>query len=646
MNPSIQAQFEQLKSSGLLPSPKGPALAVIQLTRDPNVSLTQLAQAIKADPSLMARLIKLANSCRAPGVRPVLAIQDAVSVLGLTAVRGLAMGFSLMNEARSGKCRTFDYPAFWSKNLARAVAMQTLASFARVMPGDEAFTLGLLAHTGELGLASVFPDAYATLLERLPARGMALLLEERQSFNLDHADLTAALLSDWGLPVALIEPVRCHEQPQTAGFAIGSRPERLLSVLMLSSRLADICLAPADQRYAMVSGLFAQGEKLSIGVEPLTELCDAVVRDWTEWCRLLDVPPQPLPPFAELIMAPQPTATDASADVKSGETPVPDVYKVLVVDDDKLMRSLLKALLVHVGHDFIEAENGRKGLEMALSHKPDLMIVDWRMPEMSGVELIRALRKTEFGRGVYILILTGVEQEEMLIEALDAGADDFLNKPLKAKILAAKMRAGLRVVALRREIERDQTNLSRFATEFAALNERLQETRKSDSLTGLATRVATLEWLRQTWPVVVSNAPNTLAALVICIDQLDEINRTKGRLAGDEVLRRAATILRAGLRQEDKIARYSGNEFVVLFPNTQRGSGNLADSEAHRLLHDIGSSTFEVADLEMQLTMSGGLAFGQAAMKNSDQLLNEAESALGEARRAGGNRIVTAQSRN
>lgn len=91
MNPQLAARFETLKASGLLPSPKGPALAVVQLTRQDNVSSAQLAHTIQAAPTLVARLLKLANACRAPGARPVLAIKDAVGILGLNAVRGLAL---------------------------------------------------------------------------------------------------------------------------------------------------------------------------------------------------------------------------------------------------------------------------------------------------------------------------------------------------------------------------------------------------------------------------------------------------------------------------------------------------------------------------------------------------------------------------
>jgi CheY-like chemotaxis protein len=473
--PAQRAHFEQLKSSGLLPSPKGPALAVLGLTRRDNVSLAQLAQAVKADPALVALLLKLANVCRAPGGRPLLAIQDALSVLGLTAVRGLALGFSLMNDSRSGACRNFDYIAFWSRNLARAVAMQAVAGITRAMPADESFTLALLAHIGELALATAFPEAYSGLLAENPASTRDLLFREQQSFGLDHADLAAILLEDWGVPAALVEPVRCHEQPAIAAFAAGSRAERVFLGLMLASRIADVCLAAKNQRRGLMAELFLLGGKLAISPETLTDLCDNMVRDWADWCCLLDVPQQTLPPFAELMkvsLAPADGPLGALCAAGDGEK-----IRVLVVEDDRIMRGLLKALLAHVGLDCLEAENGRQGFDLALRERPQLMIVDWSMPEMNGIELIRALRETEVGRGVYILLLTSMDKEEHLVEAFEAGADDFLTKPLKSKVLAARLRAGLRVVMLHREIERDQANLQRFAVEFAALNQRLQESR-------------------------------------------------------------------------------------------------------------------------------------------------------------------------
>ncbi len=478
MNPKLQARFETLKASGHLPSPKGPALAVAQLTRQDNVSTEQLARAIQADPALVARLLKLANACHGPEARPVLAIKDAISILGLTSVRGLALGFSLMTDKQTLRCRAFNYPAFWSRSLARAVAMQALTMSSRLMQSDEAFTLGLLSHIGELGLASVFPEDYAQLLEQAPLSGAECLLRERQAFEFDHADLTSALMIDWGFPASLTELVAFHEQLGAASFAAGSRSERLLFTLVLAAQIADVCMAAKPARRAMMAELFLLGGKLSIGAEDLLTLCDGIVGEWADWCRLLEVPSEKLPPFAELMNAP-PAPLLEHADGLSKVTAA-EGFRVLVVDDDRSIRLILKSLLTKAGYTCSEAASGRQGLELAHTELPDIMIVDWMMPEMDGIELIRALRQTERGRAIYILLLTGLDQEERLVEAFAAGADDFLSKPLKSNVLTARLIAGQRVVALQREMKRDLCNLQSFATEFANLNQRLQEGYQKD----------------------------------------------------------------------------------------------------------------------------------------------------------------------
>ncbi len=479
MNPKLKARFDTLKSSGLLPSPKGPALAVVQLTRQDNVSSAQLVHAIQADPVLVARLLKLANACRKRAAeRPILAIKDAIGILGLNAVRGLALGFSLMTDANSPGCRTFNYSAFWSRNLASAVAMQALAAVSGVMQSDEAFTLGLLSKVGELGMASLFPDDYARLLESAPRSGAEARALERQAFEFDHVDMTAALLADWGFPASLIEPVSYQDQPEAAGFAPGSRAERLLFTLTLASSIADVCMAAKDERRAMMANVFLLGGKLSLGAEELIAHCDGIVRDWSDWCRLLEVPSHALPSFAELMNAPPAPSFGKAGGQPEG--PPNNGFRVLVVDDDRSIRLILKSLLTKVGYVCSEADNGRHGLELARIEYPDLMIVDWLMPVMDGIELIRTLRETERGRSIYIILLTVQDQEERLVEGFAAGADDFLSKPLNSTVLNARMLAGQRVVALQREIKRDQNNLQSFATELANLNKSLQDAYQRD----------------------------------------------------------------------------------------------------------------------------------------------------------------------
>lgn len=309
LNPKLKSRFDRLKASGQLPSPKGAALAVLKLTQQDDTTSAVLARAVEADPALVARLIKLANSCQMPGARPILAVPDAIQILGLNAVRGLALGSSLMADRRSEHCPGFDYEQFWSYNLACAVAMRAFAACSRIIQSDEAFTLGLLSGMGELGLAGLFPDAYGRLLQTV--KRPELLAQERQAFEFDHADLTAALLLDWGFPEALAEPILQREQNQLPDAADVSRAAQLLQLLRLASRTAEICLAPDPQRPNLMQALLPLGRQIGIDTTDLLSLCDDVVRDWTDWSGLLEMAAQSVPPFAELLKLMPPSQPEA-----------------------------------------------------------------------------------------------------------------------------------------------------------------------------------------------------------------------------------------------------------------------------------------------------------------------------------------------
>ena len=133
MSPIDISKFEQLRASGQLPSPKGVALAILRLTQREDASMAELARIIKSDPAFVGRLIKAANSVSANPGRPVVSVQEAMVVLGMPAVRNLALGLSLLSQYRKGTCREFDYERFWSASLACGIAMQALAQHTRVV---------------------------------------------------------------------------------------------------------------------------------------------------------------------------------------------------------------------------------------------------------------------------------------------------------------------------------------------------------------------------------------------------------------------------------------------------------------------------------------------------------------------------------
>ena len=118
--------FDELKTTGKLPSPSGVALRIMELCRKDDVGVPELAKVVQADPALTGRLVKFANSAMAGPRRPVVAIADAIRVLGMNTVRQLALGFSVLGQHRAGACPAFDYGVFWSRSLASAIGAKAM----------------------------------------------------------------------------------------------------------------------------------------------------------------------------------------------------------------------------------------------------------------------------------------------------------------------------------------------------------------------------------------------------------------------------------------------------------------------------------------------------------------------------------------
>lgn len=122
--------------------------------------------------------------------------------------------------------------------------------------------------------------------------------------------------------------------------------------------------------------------------------------------------------------------------------------KILVVEDDPASIKLLGVTLRGAGHEMVVTGNGREALELLRNTPIRFVISDWEMPEMSGPELCRAIRSTEFGRYIYTILLTGRDGDDSTIEGLSAGADDFVHKPFKRQELAVRIRTGERIVSM------------------------------------------------------------------------------------------------------------------------------------------------------------------------------------------------------
>lgn len=283
--------FDELKASGELPSPKGVALAVMELFKQENLALPELAHTILADPALTGRIIKMANSINPNRNRPIASVTvDTLILIGIQATRQAVLALSLAMSYRKGKCKRFDYQNFWSHSLAMACVAQTVGAVVRTAPLAEMFICGLLAEVGQLGLAAVRPDEYSALLEQYAGKPLAeQLLAESDLFGMNQCELSAAMMADWGMPRLFIDAVSFYHDPQASGFVPGSRHLNLILALQLAAQLADFFTAADDARAAMPPRIFAIGASLGLDASQVTAIADHAAQDWLEWGGLLNI---------------------------------------------------------------------------------------------------------------------------------------------------------------------------------------------------------------------------------------------------------------------------------------------------------------------------------------------------------------------
>lgn len=626
-----QQEIDELKAAGKLPSPTGVALAIMRKSQQEDVSVQEIAHLIQSDPALSGRIIKYANSSLLGSRRPIISIPDAVFMIGLPVVRQLALGFSLIANSRNEPCRGFDYPRFWSRSLAIAIANRALSLHVKTS-ADETFTMGLLCGVGKLALATIYPDSYGEVFMAATGHSNSELVRlEHTHYATDHKQLAVVLLKDWGFPTVFLEAVFYHDDPDGGVFEQGSRAYYLVNGLHLAASLADACLQSEEARRLLLPQLYMKGARLGIEAESLLSLGDQIVREWQEWGTLLNIPTPQLLSFSNLAnsVPPQPEIHEAAA--ISTANPL----RILAIDDDPIMRTLLEKLLSAAGHEIRVANNGREGLRLALEFKPHLVITDWLMPEMDGLSFCKALRATEEGKEIYIILLTAMENEDSLVEAFEAGADDFITKPFSKRVLMARLRAGERVIGLHDNLLKKEKELRVVIAELAVTIRQLHELALKDPVTQLPNRRYGLERLDQDW-AATGRSQKPLCAMLLDLDHFKQVNDRYGHDIGDLVLKMVAEILRKSSRAEDFAARLGGEEFLIICSDTDLKA---AQQIAERLRKTIENTPLQSRAGAICITASIGIAERSASMADPADLIRLADKAMYTAKNSGRNKV-------
>ncbi len=311
------------------------------------------------------------------------------------------------------------------------------------------------------------------------------------------------------------------------------------------------------------------------------------------------------------------------------EAEAPQTHRILIVDDDPANLRLVQETLDGLGYTVDTAVDGVQALEKVRQRTPDLLILDVMMPRMNGLEVCRIVKSMSTESFIPIILVTVQGDIDSKVTGLKLGADDYLAKPYNPLELRARVLSMLRIKSLQDKINAKRRDLEALSV--------------TDDLTALLNHRALQHRLKDEFARAQRyNEP--LSVLMIDIDQFKEINDKYGHLFGDRVLTDVAGILQKSVREIDICARYGGDEFMVVLPQTHfSGSLTVAD----RIWRSVAAHELEENKAVVRITVSVGISFfPNKNVATVEQLISFADQALYQAKREGRNRICLHQHLN
>jgi two-component system, cell cycle response regulator len=306
------------------------------------------------------------------------------------------------------------------------------------------------------------------------------------------------------------------------------------------------------------------------------------------------------------------------------------LMQVLVVEDSAVCRKLIGDHLESWGFGVTVAKSGSEAWKtLEQPDAPKLVLLDWMLPDLDGIELCQRIRQAGSSRPyVYVILLTGKEGREDMLQAMEAGVDDYLVKPFDEATLKARLLVGKRILDLQEKL--------------VAAREAMRHAATHDSLTGLMNRGEILRILRQEL-ARARREQKPLGVLLADIDHFKDVNDSLGHLFGDEALKEVAQRLRSGLRIYDGIGRYGGEEFLLILPNCDLATTRLRGEELRQVVAGqpvFGSGPVFASGVERVITVSMGATVSANSGDNEvESLLSRADAALYAAKQKGRNRV-------
>jgi diguanylate cyclase (GGDEF)-like protein len=296
------------------------------------------------------------------------------------------------------------------------------------------------------------------------------------------------------------------------------------------------------------------------------------------------------------------------------------------MDDDPETHRLVRTWFEGQPYEVLEARDGKEGLERARSERPDVILMDVRMPGMDGISAARSLKSSTDTRQIPVVLLTACRDVGEKVEAFAVGADDYITKPFELEEVDARIRG---LLHRREALSRLESHVVRLTT----YSEHLEEMLVLDEKTGLANFREFRRRLRDEWRRAERYGED-LSLVMLDLDDFKRVNDTLGHPAGDRCLQEFATLVLGGARDTDLAARYGGEEFAVVLPHT---SAEMALRVAERIRSAVHEFVFLEDATPLRMTVSAGIATYPSfhSIDSPEALLLAADRALYRAKALG-----------
>ena len=332
----------------------------------------------------------------------------------------------------------------------------------------------------------------------------------------------------------------------------------------------------------------------------------------------------------------------SSAQGNDGASALTRLGRILLVDDQAQNRDMLGRRLERRGYEVVLRDTAVGIEDVIAQEKIELVLLDWMMPERSGQDALRGIRALHDAEHVPVIVVTALDDGDIVSTALETGANDYISKPIDLRVLTARVKAQLDrrqavldLDAIRDNLERtvqERTHelvtanetLSAEISEREAAEARAQSLARHDPLTGLANRRHFLEELDRRL-TLIGNESCAFALLFVDLDRFKPINDVHGHAIGDQLLQVIATRLSSCLRDDSFVARLGGDEFAVLLEDAKDREG--VASAARRVLHEL-SAPILVNGLKLAVGASIGIALCPEDGRDAAELLQRGDAAM------------------